>query len=175
MKKFFIIISIILCNICAYGQSIYDQHTPKITPFIVKIDDINKYIGDISGHEMLYEQYGCVTIPPTAYDHDGTSQGIIIVHNKFGDYMAFERRCPHCYYDKGEIGVFSIWSIHSAICNRCERRAEHLIVFGSGQLTDYYEDMRTGPRYLDSYKVEEHYIYNSEKRKKEHILHIESR
>ena len=165
MKKLVLLISIILYAISINAQN-YDQHTPNIKPFAINVATINKKVGDM-GHVTLDKQYGHVTIPPEFIygvkksekpeNKFEQTQGIIIVHTEFGEYMAFERRCPLCYYDNNKIGVVSVWTLQSAICERCQNRMEHIIIFGSGQLTGYHQNMRTGPRYLDSYLVEETY------------------
>ena len=152
MKSFLLTLTLSTAVICSALSQTYGQMTPDIKPFAVDIHTINNKLGDL-GHVPLYETSGYVEIPPTYYQHDGTSLGIILVHSDYDVYVAFEKRCPHCYYDNGEIGELYIWTLLDAICNNCQCRIEGMVANATGQMTGYNTGT-CGPRHADKYMTE---------------------
>ena len=137
------------------ADGFYNPDRPMIVPFVVGVYDINERVEDTKGHALLNEDEGYVYIPSTYYKHNGYSQGIIIVKTFAKNYVAFERRCAHCWYDEGEFGVISMSGFISGKCNKCGARADGMIAYGSGQMNgyDFLEYGDNGPKYLETFPI----------------------
>lgn len=155
LKVIIILVAINIDPVGILADGFYNPDRPMIVPFVVGVFDINERVNDTNGHSLLKEDDGYVYIPPTYYTHNGYSKGIIIVKTFAKNYVAFERRCVHCWYDDGEIGVISMSSLISGKCNQCGARADGMIAYGSGQMNgyDFFEYGDYGPKYLETYPV----------------------
>lgn len=145
-------ISVILMLILASAAGMYAQEkAPDIELFAIAPETINRLVKDTAGHKQLTEDNGYVLIPNTFYKHDGTSDGIIVVHSNDGAYVAFERSCPRCRFDFHQSGKIYFPNSFMAACSKCDARLESILFWGSGQM--FYDCGAGSPRYLISYPV----------------------
>ena len=152
MKTTRFLISLFLATVSLSISAQNNSDIPKIELFAVEVHSVNDRVEDHRG-DNLSENGGYVNIPPESFNHDGTSDGIIIVHDFTDHYFAYERRCPVCHA-KGQHGVFTLSGLLVAKCNNCSAEAQNIVAWGSGQLCRYnYKGM--GPGYLIPYVVRE--------------------
>lgn len=164
MKRYITAILLLILLAQNLSAQIFDPDRPMIMPFTICVDSINIQLGDSpnrSAHEFLSENLGWVEIPPTYYQHNGKSQGIILVQNIAYNYLAFDARCPHCFYDE-EIPDSRIRMCGSltARCPVCSAEAHSIVYHGSGQLTRY-NHKADNPAHMNAYVVK--VIKNGEK------------
>lgn len=151
--KHLIHILLLFVGISASAQY-FNPDKPMIKPFEINVKTINNEMHDTHGHDMLYQDAGFVFIPNTYYVHNGKSLGIIIVHTWNETFLAFDARCPHCFYDNDEPnGKIVISGYTFGKCNKCSAMVEQMVTLGRGQLTTYDHGTR-GPHYLETYRCE---------------------
>lgn len=156
MRRILLLIVLVSEFICANAQ-IFDPDRPMILPFVVCADSINAQMHDNLNkppHTIVTETNGWVQIPNTYYKHNGKSMGIILVRTSYYAYVAYDARCPHCFYDD-EIANSKIkmYSRLSAICDVCGAEAQSLVT-GSPGMTRY-DHGPYSPAMLNVYLVEE--------------------
>ena len=157
MKRLSIYLISILMSLGAYAQ-MYDPDRPMIMPFTVCADSINAQMHDNLKkpyHNKVTEQMGWVEIPNTYYQHNGKSMGIILVRTAYYGYVAFDARCPRCFYEEEVDGskLKMIGSL-SAICPVCNAEAQSLVNVGAPSMTRYNHENRA-PAKMNTYSVDE--------------------
>ncbi|MDE5785601.1 MAG: hypothetical protein K2H98_03625 [Duncaniella sp.] len=167
MKRLFVFLSIIATGLAATAQ-IFDPDRPMILPFTVCADSINAQMHDNLKnpyHGKVTEQMGWVEIPNTFYQHNGKSMGIILVRTGTYCYIAFDARCPRCFYEEEVDGSkLKMCDSLEAICPVCKAEAQGLVNVGAPSMTRYNHENRA-PAKMNTYIVEE-----SKKGKKTYLL-----
>lgn len=140
------------------NAQMFDPDRPMIIPFEVCADSINAQMHDNLNkppHYKLTDIYGWVQIPNTFYQHNGKSMGIILVQTSSYAYIAFDARCPRCFYDD-EItdSKIKMYSSLSAICQACGAEAQGLVNVGASSMTRYNHKTQA-PAQMNTYLVKE--------------------
>ena len=159
----FLMLVLGLCSIVGNAQT-FDPDRPMIGIFEISVDTANADFHDTnkSHHNMLYEENGWVFIPKDQYLHNGKSHGIYVVQGYGGWFYTFDARCPRCFYGfEDDSGTIEVPGGIFGICNKCNARADNMMLTGSGQMSFYEYDMGE-VYYLDGYPVE--VIKNGRKR-----------
>lgn len=157
MKRLLMLLTVMVVSWSVKAQ-LFDPDRPMIMPFIVCADSINEQMHDNlrkPPHDIVTETNGWVEIPNTYYKHNGKSVGIILVQTIGYCYIAFDARCPHCFYDD-EIADSKIrmYSRLSAICDVCGAEAQGLVNVGARSMTRY-DHKNNSPAALNVYLVDE--------------------
>lgn len=157
MKYLFASLLIIVACLGTNAQ-IFDPDRPMILPFTVCADSINAQMKDNlmkPYHEKVTEQMGWVEIPNTYYQHNGKSMGIILVRTGTYCYIAFDARCPRCFYEEEANGSkLRMCGSITAICPVCKAEAQGLVNVGAPSMTRYNHEYRA-PAKMNTYLVEE--------------------
>ncbi len=157
MKQLLLNLLFILICLSTNAQ-IFDPDRPMILPFIVCADSINAQMHDNLRnpyHDKVTEQMGWVEIPNTYYQHNGKSMGIILVRTATYCYIAFDARCPRCFYEEEVDGSkLRMNGSLSAICPVCKAEAQGLVNMGAPSMTRYNHEYRA-PAKMNTYIVKE--------------------
>ena len=153
LKGIFSVFFAVLSVVPAFADDFYNPEKPMIVPFAVGLSSVNERVGDTEGHDPLTEECGYARLPPSFYTHNGKSLGIIIIHTWGDTFMAYDSRCPVCFYeykdkDGGKIDPMLPFSE----CTKCHASADQLKTQGGSQMFRY-KFKGHGPTHLDAYTV----------------------
>lgn len=157
MRNVLLLITL-LAGYLGMNAQIFDPDRPMIVPFEVCAESINAQMHDNLSkppHDKITEIYGWVQIPNTFYQHNGKSMGIILVQTSSYAYVAFDARCPHCFYDDDiNDSKIKMYSSLSAKCDVCGAEAQGHVNVGASSMTRY-DHKYHAPAMMNTYLVEE--------------------
>ena len=151
IKKLFLIGAVLL-PLISPAQNYKVEDIPIVVPFAIGVNSVNELFGQTE-HTPLTEECGYVKIPNTFYTHNGQSLGINVVQIWGGTYLAFEARCPVCFYEyhdphPGKIDP----DLPFSACDKCGASADNMKAQGATQMFGYgFKGM--GPKHMDSYPI----------------------
>ncbi len=167
LKYYFTILAILFSlNMTTKAQS-HNPDRPVIEEFTIDPKTINQTIDKLykplefsigKQHKLskyVDNHHGFVIIPPSYYNHNGKSLGIIVMYDITERFSAHELRCPNCFYRYHRNCAMKPVTIHGFLeCPSCGAQVDALFAHGSGRLTAYDMGRQGSPTSLESYCVE---------------------